>query len=143
MDGGDVLRVGQRIYVGLSTRTNEEGARQLAAAVAPFGYTVTCVRVGGCLHLKSAATEVGGTVVVCNPQWVEPSLFDGCEIIEIDPREPAAANVLRIGDALVCAAAYPRTADRLRARGREVHTIDAAELAKAEAGVTCCSLIIG
>ena len=142
MDGGDVLRVGRAIYVGISSRTNEEGARQLAAAVAPFGYTVECVRVGGCLHLKSAVTEVGDGIVVCNPEWVDARTFKACEAIAVDAREPFAANVLRIGQSLVCAKAYPRTADALRARGYDVHLVDASELAKAEAGVTCCSLII-
>lgn len=142
MDGGDVVRVGRAIYVGMSSRTDEEGARQLAAAVRPFGYTVECVRVGGCLHLKSAVTEVGDATVVCNPDWVDARAFKGCEAIAVDPREPFAANVLRIGQSLVCAKAYPRTADALRARGYDVHLVDASELAKAEAGVTCCSLII-
>jgi dimethylargininase len=142
MDGGDVLRVGRALYVGLSSRTNEEGARQLAAAVTPFGYTVECVRVSGCLHLKSAVTEVGDGIVVCNPEWVDPRTFKACEAIAVDVREPFAANVLRIGRSLVCAKAYPRTADALRAHGYDVHFVDASELAKAEAGVTCCSLII-
>jgi dimethylargininase len=143
MDGGDVLRIGRTIYVGISSRTNEEGAQQLAAAVAPFGYTVECVRIGGCLHLKSAITAVGDGAVVCNPEWVDADLFRNCEVIAVDPQEPFAANVLRIGGSLVCAAAYPRTADVLRGRGHDVHLVNASELAKAEAGVTCCSLIVG
>lgn len=143
MDGGDVLRVGRTIYVGISSRTNEAGARELAKAASPFGYTVECVRVTGCLHLKSAATEAGEGLIVCNPAWVNPRAFRGCEVLAVDPGEPFAANVLRIGEALVCAAAHPRTAERLRARGCDVHTVDASELAKAEAGVTCCSLIVG
>jgi len=143
MDGGDVLRVGRTIYVGLSSRTTEAGARQLSNAAAPFGYTVECVRVAGCLHLKSAATEIGEQLVVCNPEWVDPRAFRGCEAIPVDPGEPFAANVLRIGRSLVCAAAYPRTSGVLRSRGLEVHAVEASELAKAEAGVTCCSLIVG
>lgn len=142
MDGGDVLRVGKTIYVGMSSRTNEEGARQLAAAAAPFGYTVECVRVDGCLHLKSAITAIGDAVVVCNPEWVDARTFRGCDVIPVDRAEPFAGDVLRIGDSLVCAAAYPGTADELRRRGYDVHLVDASELAKAEAGVTCCSVIV-
>ena len=142
MDGGDVLRIGRTIYVGLSSRTNEEGARQLAAAAAPFGYTVECVRVGGCLHLKSAITAVSEAVVLCNPEWVAPRAFKGCEAIAVHPAEPYAGNVLRIGRSLVAAGGYPRTIDALRDRGCDVHLVDVSELAKAEAGVTCCSLIV-
>jgi dimethylargininase len=142
MDGGDVLRMGRTIYVGLSSRTNEEGARQLAAAAAPFGYTVECVRVSGCLHLKSAATAVGDGVVLCNPQWLDGRVFRGCDVIAVDSREPFAGNVLRVGGAVVCAAAFPRTAEALRSRGCDVRAVDVSELAKAEAGVTCCSVIV-
>ena len=142
MDGGDVLRVGRTLYVGISGRTNEYGARQLAAAVAPFGYTVECVRVGGCLHLKSAVTAVADDVLVCNPGWVDARAFLGCELLPVDASEPFAANVLRVAGSLVCAAAHPRTAGMLRARGYEVHAVEASELAKAEGGVTCCSVIV-
>ena len=142
MDGGDVLRVGRTIYAGISSRTNEEGARRLASAIAPFGYTVQCVRVDGCLHLKSAITAVGDRTVLCNPEWVDTDPFLQCEVIAVDAREPFAANVLRIRESLVCAAAHPLTADVLRRRGYDVHLVDASELAKAEAGVTCCSLLV-
>jgi dimethylargininase len=142
MDGGDVLRIGRTIYVGISSRTNEEGARQLAAAAAPFGYTVECVRVSGCLHLKSAITSIGDSTALCNPQWVDARVFKGCEVIPVHPAEPFAGNVLRVEASLLCAAAYPRTADVLHRRGYDVHVVDVSELAKAEAGVTCCSVIL-
>jgi len=68
LDGGDVLRLGRTLYVGLSTRTNEDGAQQLARHVEPFGYGVECVQTAGCLHLKSAATAVDSGRVLCNPE---------------------------------------------------------------------------
>jgi dimethylargininase len=142
LDGGDVLRLGRTLYVGLSTRTNEDGAQQLARHVEPFGYGVEYVHTAGCLHLKSAATAVDSDRVLCNPAWVDPRAFRCVEIIEVDPAEPHAANVLRLGDTILCAASYGRTAADLKARGYSVSTVDVSELAKAEAGVTCCSLII-
>ena len=142
LDGGDVLRLGRMVYVGISTRTNSEGARQLAAILAPFGYTVRCARVRGCLHLKSAVTEIDDRSVLLNPDWIDARTFDGYEPVHVHRDEPFAANVLRIGDAIICAAAHGRTADALRARNRDVHAVDVSELAKAEAGVTCCSLIL-
>jgi dimethylargininase len=142
LDGGDVLLLGRTIYVGISTRTNTEGARQLADAATPFGYTVHCVRVRGCLHLKSAATALADSIVLCNPEWIDPGTFDGCETVFVDRMEPGAGNVLRVGGGVISAAAYEGTALRLCERGYDVRTVDVSELAKAEAGVTCCSLIV-
>jgi dimethylargininase len=141
LDGGDVLRLGRTLYVGAGTRTNAAGVHQLTALVSPHGYAVRTVPVDGCLHLKSAITEVAPGVVVINPDWVDGQMFPDHEIIEVAPSEPAAANVLRIGNAIVSAAAYPRTNARLAAIA-VVHSVDVSELAKAEGAVTCCSLIV-
>jgi dimethylargininase len=142
LDGGDVLRIGRTLYVGLSSRTNEEGARQLAGHAAPFGYAVECVQTAGCLHLKSAVTSVESDRVLCNPAWIDTRVLRHVDVIPVDPSEPFAANVLLLGHTIVCAASHERTAADLRARGYSVCTVDVSELAKAEAGVTCCSLMI-
>jgi dimethylargininase len=142
LDGGDVLRLGRTLYVGLSSRTNEDGAHQLAHLTRPFGYDVVCIRTDACLHLKSAVSAIDADRVLCNPQWIDTSLLRGVDVIEIDASEPHAANVLRIGDTIICAAAHQRTAERLRRRGYRVCPVRVSELAKAEAGVTCCSVII-
>ena len=152
LDGGDVLVTPDRVFVGMSGRTNMEGARQLASLLAPTGLEVVPIPVGGCLHLKSAVTlarlrqgygEAGGrTTLVINPEWVDVSLFDGFELIEVDPSEPAAANVLRIGTHVICAEEHPRTRARLEARGLVTQSVPAGELAKAEGGITCCSVLV-
>jgi dimethylargininase len=144
LDGGDVLRLGRTLYVGLSTRTNDVGAAELAHLVAAHGYRVVCVRTAACLHLKSAVTAVDDRRVLANPEWIDPSRLrrDGFDVIAVEPGEPAAANVLRVGHAVVAAASHARTADVLRAHGCEVRPVDVSELAKAEAGVTCCSLLV-
>lgn len=142
MDGGDVLRIGREVYVGLSTRTSEDGARQLARIVEPLGYSVRTVETQGCLHLKSAATALDDGHVLCNPSWIDPQTFHGVGVVDIDPGEPHAANVLRLGNQLLAADAHQRTHARLRARGHRVCVVDVSELAKAEAGVTCCSVIV-
>lgn len=142
LDGGDVLHAGDRLFVGLSSRTNDAGAAQLASIVEPLGYSVTTVVTADCLHLKSAVTSLAPGTLLCNPQWIDPGCFDGFDIVEIDASEPHAANVLRIGETIVMAADHSRTADRIRSRGVRVCAVDVSELAKAEAGVTCCSLIV-
>jgi len=142
LDGGDVMRLERTLVVGLSGRTTEDGAQELARLVEPRGFRVRTVTVSGCLHLKSAVTAVGQNRVLLNPEWVDPAAFRGTEVIEVHPAEPAAANALRVGDTLVYPAAHVLTAELLRHRGHDVRVVDASELAKAEGGVTCCSLIL-
>jgi dimethylargininase len=108
--------------------------------VSPLGYEVRSIAVEGCLHLKSAITEVAPGIVVLNPEWIDREAFSDHEIVEVDPSEPEAANVVRVGNVVICAAAYPRTNARLSAVA-SVRTIDVSELAKAEGALTCCSLI--
>ena len=142
LDGGDVLRVGGAVYVGLSSRTDEGGAAQLARMIEPLGYIVRRVTVSGCLHLKSAATAIAPETVLVNPAWVSPSDFAGLSVVEIDPSEPHAANALLAGDAVVYPAFFPRTRRRLEARGLRIVEVNLSELAKAEGAVTCCSLLV-
>ncbi len=132
LDGGDVLAIGGMLYVGLSQRTNMAAVQQLNAVP---------IRFQNCLHLKSAVTQIGDRTLLLNPQWVDPGQFPGFEVIAVDPQEPFAANALRLDDILIYSASYPRTRRLLEARGFHVETLDLFELEKAEAGVTCCSLI--
>ena len=141
LDGGDVLRMGQTLYVGSSTRSNPSGIEQLARLLDPFGYRVVPAAVHGCLHLKSAITEVGEGVVLIQDAWVDPDAFEEYEQILVDPAEPYAANALRIGDQLIYPKAFPKTLERIVSHGLRVRTVDVSELAKAEGAVTCCSLI--
>lgn len=142
LDGGDVLVVGTRVFVGRTGRTNADGITQLRAALAPHGYSVDAVEVTGCLHLKTAVTAIDDRTVLVNPSWVDARAFAPAVVIEVDPAEPMGANVLPIGDTLLYGVGYPRTLARIRAYGAEVTTVDASELAKAEGAVTCCSLVM-
>jgi dimethylargininase len=142
LDGGDILRLGNRLYVGISGRSNPDGIRQLSSLLQAFGYLVQGVPLSGCLHLKSAVTQASGDALLVNPRWVDPALFGPWRLVEVDPQEPQAANALLLGDALVYPAAYIHTAARLERLGLLLHQVDVTELAKAEGGVTCCSLIL-
>lgn len=142
LDGGDVLRVGSRLFVGRTARSNVEGAAQLARLAASEGLTVVPVEVHGCLHLKSAVTQVASGTLLIQPRWVECAPFEGYEWLDVDPAEPSAANALRIGDGVIFPLEYPRTRERLEARGFRTVGIEASELAKAEGAVTCCSILI-
>ena len=141
LEGGDILRHGRQIYVGLSARSNPEGIRQLADFVAPHGYAVRALPISGCLHLKSAVTLVDDGTVLVQPEWIDAGEFPGYRIIQVDAREPHAANALRVGSGLIYPSCFPFTLDRLREAGIEVSTVDVSELQKAEGAVTCCSLL--
>lgn len=142
LEGGDILRIGKRIFVGLSARSNAEGIRQLQALVADFGYQVQAVPIHGCLHLKSAVTQVDRDTVLLQPEWIDAATFDDFRIIEIDQREPHAANALLAGAGVVYPDCFPLTLERLRRISVEVVTVDVSELQKAEGAVTCCSLLL-
>lgn len=141
LDGGDVLRIGRTFYVGDSARSNRDGIAQLGELLAPWDYRVVPVTTRDCLHLKTAATVAAPGIVVLNPDWVDRALFGTAAVVEVDPAEPFAGNVLRVGEVTICAAAFPRTNRRLEALGIEVRALDMSEFAKAEGGVTCCSVI--
>jgi dimethylargininase len=141
VDGGDVLAIGRTLFIGQTKRSNAAGIDQMRLLLSPIGYTVIGVQVNGCLHLKSAVTQVAERTVLIQPSWVDVGTFTGFEAIEIDPSEPYAANALRIGDRILYPAAFPKTVRRIEARGIKVRTVDVSELAKAEGAVTCCSLV--
>ncbi len=142
VDGGDVLVLGKKIYVGLSTRSNQKAIDQLNELLCEYGYTVTGVELHDCLHLKSTVTRVDDKTLLINKDWVDAQHFTGYELIEVDPSEPLAANCLSIAESIIFPAAFPRTRAKLQERGFHVVPVDISELAKAEGAVTCCSLII-
>lgn len=144
LDGGDVVRIGQRLYVGLSSRTDAKGIAHLAEIAAPLGFEVIRAELRDCLHLKTGTTFVGpdgaGTpVLLYDRRSVDPAQFAEVDPFAVD--EPAAANCVRAGDRLIMPAGNPRTAANLRDRGFDVIEVDVSELQKAESGVTCMSLI--
>jgi dimethylargininase len=141
LDGGDVLRLGRTLHVGRSERTNAAGIEALERMTAPFGYRVEPVAFSGCLHLKSAVTELAESLLLVHPGWVSAAAFPRHETIAIDEREPYAANALRVGDRVLYPSQYPRTRERLAGRGLSVSCVDSTELAKAEGALTCCSLL--
>jgi dimethylargininase len=142
IDGGDVLIVGKRAFVGESLRTNASAISQLARHIAPHGYTVHIVPVRGCLHLKSAVTAVADDTLLINPEWVPAERFRPLTLLAVHPAESYGANALRVGAELIYPTGFPRTCARLEARGLRVAEVDVSEIAKAEGAVTCCSVIV-
>nr|WP_305004601.1 dimethylargininase [Agromyces sp. LHK192] len=138
LDGGDVLKVGDTVYVGASSRTNAEGIRQLRALLAPHGYTVVAVPVTKALHLKSAVTALpDGTIIGYPPLVDAPSLFP----VFLPVPEPEGVAVVQLStETLLMSAAAPETATMLAGFGYRVVTVDISEFEKLEGCVTCLSV---
>ncbi len=155
LEGGDVATSGRDVFVGLSTRTNQDGFFALAKLLLPFGYRIAPVAVSGCLHLKTGCTTLGHGTWLVNPRWIDaeslrsPNWLGNREnreppvkqIIEIAEDEPFAANALTFGKRVLLAASAPKTRQRVEAAGFETEIVDISELAKAEAGLTCMSVL--
>jgi dimethylargininase len=142
VDGGDVLVLGKKIYVGKSTRSNSAAIRQIQELLNKYEYKVTGVQMHDCLHLKTAVTQVDENTLLINPKWVDSFPFKDFDRIEVDPSEPFAANCLSVNNQIIFPTAFPKTRAKLEARGYKIQAVTVDELAKAEGGVTCCSLII-
>jgi dimethylargininase len=141
LEGGDVLRVGRTLYVGLSSRTGAAGLRALAEIAGPFGYAVVPVRVNSCLHLKSGCCALDDETVLVNREWVDTAALAGLRLVDLPPDEPWGANVLQLPGAVAVSTAFPRTLDLVHGLGHAIIALDVSELHKAESGLTCMSLV--
>jgi len=141
LEGGDILRVGRKLFAGVTARSNVEGIAQLTQIVAPLGYQVTPVPVTDCLHLKSAVTQLDEHTLLANRAWFDSSIFSGYDWVDVDPAEPHAANALAIAGSGIFPASFERTRARIEARGFRVMSLDISKLQKAESGLTCSSLL--
>ncbi len=148
LDGGDICEAGSHFFLGLSQRTNEDGARQLAEHLAKEGYTSSCVDVRGMtsiLHLKSGISYIGpgpageNTLVVMEEMadWPE---FAGFDLLRVSAEESYAANCVRVNERVLVAAGYPLMTEELRRRGYDPLVLDMSEFRKMDGGLSCLSL---
>lgn len=142
LEGGDVLRIGRTLWVGNSARTNAAGIAALEAIVRNLGYTVAAVSVRGALHLKTACTALPDGRLLVNPAWLDLAPLSEYQHIKIPRGEPFAANVLPVGNRVLCAAEHPQTIALLAAEGYDILPVEISEFAKAEGGVTCLSILL-
>lgn len=141
LEGGDVVRLEDTLLVGWSSRTNHAGLRALAHGVLREGLRVKAVEVRGCLHLKTACTALDPETLLAHGPWVDLHRVPEARVLQVPEGEATGANVLRVGETLLVAAHAPRTAELLDREGYRVRPVEIDELAKAEAGLTCMSLV--
>jgi dimethylargininase len=143
LDGGDICEAEQRFFLGLSHRTNEEGARQLAVHLAREGYTSALVDVRGMssiLHLKSGISYIGDNTLVVMEEMAGHALFADYELIRVAGEESYAANCVRVNERVLVAAGYPRLRGELAARGFHPLVVEMSEFQKMDGGLSCLSL---
>jgi dimethylargininase len=141
IEGGDVLRVGKKLFVGLSSRTNAEGVRALAQILIPLGYEVIPVSVKNSLHLKTACTAIDDETLLMNPNWIDRNPFRAFDIVFTPEDEPWAASTLKLGDTVCIDPFSPKSVELVRKRNVKIETLDISEFRKAEAGFSCLSII--
>lgn len=140
VDGGDVLQAGDRFFVGLSKRTNREGAEQLSAILQGYGFVVSFVELHHFLHLKTGVAYLGGDDLVVAGELVEKGEFRGCDKIVVPAEEEYGANCIRINDRVLMAAGYEGAKRAISERGYEVTELDMSEFRKLDGGLSCLSL---
>jgi dimethylargininase len=140
VDGGDVLQVGSHFFIGLSERTNKEGAGQLGRILESFGNTWATVEVGAGLHFKSSVNYVGQNTLLVTPDFAEHAEFRGYEKIVLENAEAYAANTLLVNEHLLIPAGFPATRQKLEALGFKIIELETSEVRKMDGGLTCMSI---
>jgi dimethylargininase len=143
LDGGDICEAGSHFFIGVSLRTNEAGAQQLASWLAGKGYTSSFVDIRqtpGILHLKSGISYIGeNRLVVIDSLAAHPD-FQDYELIRVAPGEEYAANCIRVNDVILIAAGFPKFEATLRGLGYKLIVLDMSEFQKMDGGLSCLSL---
>ncbi len=142
IEGGDVLILGTRVWVGLSARTNRSGYAQLRELLELEGATVDTLPVPSGLHLLSGCCTLGRGVLLATEIYASLPAFAGLDIITVPDGEAPAANALAVGSSVILPAGHPHTEAQIRARGFRVLPVPVTEFAKADGGVTCLSLLL-
>ncbi|MBZ5555541.1 MAG: N(G),N(G)-dimethylarginine dimethylaminohydrolase [Acidobacteriia bacterium] len=143
VDGGDICEAGDHFFIGISQRTNKEGARQLAGILAQEGYTSTCIdirRIKGILHLKSGLSHLGDNRLVLIGALADQAGLAGYDIVHVEPSENYAANCVQVNEVVLLAAGYPALQSSLIQLGYSVITLEMSEFQKMDGGLSCLSL---
>lgn len=140
VDGGDVLRVNNRFFIGVSARTNSAGAQQLGEIFKKCGYTSTLITVINGLHLKSDVNYLGDNTLLVTRRFAQLKEFDRFNKIVLKDEESYAANTLLVNDCLITPKGFPDTYNKIEQTGYDLVELDASEMQKMDGGLTCLSL---
>jgi dimethylargininase len=140
LEGGDVMRVRDHFYVGLSARTNEEGARQFAKILNKYGYTVSNVKMEKYLHLKTGLAYLENNNLLTAGEFINRPGFETFNRIVIDDSESYGANCIWVNNVVLVPMGYPKTKAAIEALGYKTLAVDVSEFKKLDGGLSCLSL---
>ena len=141
VDGGDILVTPQRVFIGLSARTDAAGAAALRGLLASIGLTGVIVQVPrGILHLKTDCALIDEETVIATETLAHAQILEGFDILLVPAAERAATNAVRVNDVVFVRADCPRTQEMLARRGLTVVALPVSEISKIDAGLSCMSL---
>ena len=140
LDGGDVMRINNHFYIGISDRTNEAGADQLISILSNYGYTGSRIEVNDFLHLKTGVTYLRNNNILTTEEFAGRSEFKKYKIIKVPEDEKYAANSIWINGNIIMPSGYKKTQKRIEDSGYNVITVDMSEFKKLDGGVSCLSL---
>ena len=142
MDGGDVLRDGNTLFVGLTERTNEAAVAQLGELFSPLSVDVKPVRVSDVLHLKSACTRLGPGLFLISESLAAAGEFSLYDLVVVPDGESYATNCLAAGESVIISDGFPETKALIEARGMSVISLDMSEFRKGGGSLTCLSILL-
>lgn len=140
IEGGDVLRVCDHFYIGLSTRTNKEGAKQLINILENYDYTGSTVPLKKALHLKSGIAYLEDDNLLAAGEFIDNPIFNNFNIIKVDDDERYASNCIRVNDYVLVAEGYQKTIKAIERAGYKTIRVDVSEFRKLDGGLSCLSL---
>ena len=140
LDAGDVMMVGKHFYIGISERTNREGAGQLTGLLEAYGMSASLIPLKEMLHLKSGVSYLENNTLLVSGEFIPHPAFRNFQRIEVDPREAYAANSLWINDKVLVPKGFPLTREKIRRAGYETLLVDVSEFQKLDGGLSCLSL---
>nr|WP_263323603.1 arginine deiminase family protein [Neobacillus sp. Marseille-Q6967] len=140
LDGGDILQIEDHFYIGISARTNREGAEQLKQILESEGFKATIVQLEKFFHLKTGITYLGNQTIVAAGEFIDHPDFNHYEKIIVPPEEEYAANCIRVNDYVIMPAGYPITKQKINEAGYQTIELEMSEFRKLDGGLSCLSL---
>jgi dimethylargininase len=140
LDGGDVMMVDKHYYIGLSDRTNQQGAQRLIQILEQHGMTGETVEMNDMLHLKTGISYLENNKLLATGEFIEHPAFAGFETMPVEPAESYAANCIWVNDKVIAPLGFPKTQTMIEQAGFQVITVDVSEFQKLDGGLSCLSL---
>jgi dimethylargininase len=140
IDGGDILQVNSHFFIGLSDRSNREGATQLQSILETYGYSSSTIAVGNMLHLKSGINHLGKNSLIAREEMMHHEALKPYDLVSVSPDEDYAANIVLINDYLLIPKGFPKTKEKLLQKGFSLLELDMSEFQKMDGGLSCLSL---